>query len=315
MIAKWSEARLQSLIDDKVEEGPELEFKGGRAIGRSPDQKFKITRTISALANASGGTVIYGLSEGEGAQKHLAIERTPVERTEFSKEWLAQIVKQIRPRIEGVDIIAVDSDKEPGKVYYVVVVPQSTTAHQALDHRYYKRFNFEAQSMEDYEIRDVMNRQKVPSVKVEIRIEATEGGSGRLRCRVINLSPVFAQHCAVRLRVPTRLPQLLPRFPSLEPERGEDGFAAWELRSDTGVFLGPSALFPHGDRLFDFDFSFDRESESDAPAKEEVSSLPHVWYQAFADGMPPLQRQVELSEVCQYDLPPPATSEWHTIHA
>jgi hypothetical protein len=31
-------------------------------------------------------------------------------------------------------------------------------AHQARDYRYYKRHNFNALPMEDYEVRDVMNR-------------------------------------------------------------------------------------------------------------------------------------------------------------
>jgi len=52
-------------------------------------------------------------------------------------------------------------------VAYVVEIPKGTTAHQATDWRYYKRFNFISVPMEDYEIRDVMNRAVVPDARIE----------------------------------------------------------------------------------------------------------------------------------------------------
>lgn len=38
-------------------------------------------------------------------------------------------------------------------------IPKSNTAHQAFDKKYYKRYNFESVAMEDYEIKDIINRQ------------------------------------------------------------------------------------------------------------------------------------------------------------
>jgi len=58
----------------------------------------------------------------------------------------------------------------------VIDVPQSSTAHQASDKRYYKRFNFESVPMEDYEIRDVMQRTEAPSLGLETTINGKADG-------------------------------------------------------------------------------------------------------------------------------------------
>jgi hypothetical protein len=50
--------------------------------------------------------------------------------------------------------------KGPNAVAYVLEIGQATSRapHQAFDHKYYKRFNFESTPMEDYEVRDLMRR-------------------------------------------------------------------------------------------------------------------------------------------------------------
>jgi hypothetical protein len=52
------------------------------------------------------------------------------------------------------------SSKNENAVAYVLEISQATSRapHQAFDHRYYKRFNFESTPMEDYEVRDLMRR-------------------------------------------------------------------------------------------------------------------------------------------------------------
>jgi len=298
MNTEWSEARLRSLIEDKAEENLIREYKAADALARSDHHTKEIRKDVSSFANSAGGVLIYGLKE-DPQPPHPAIALDAVDFRQISKDWLNDIITSIRPRIEGLDIVAVPASGKPGWGYYVVDVPQSNTAHQGSNYRYYKRFNFKAEPMEDHEIRDVMNRRKVPLVKVEIRIEVREGYSGQIRCRLINLSSVFAERCAIRIRVPTQLGQIVPRFSSLEPERGDDGFAAWELRSDRDANHGSSTLFPHGDQLFDFDFSF----EFKPSPTEEGPSLPFVWYEAFADAMTPVRNPLELSEICPYLLP------------
>jgi len=62
-------------------------------------------------------------------------------------------------------------DTDTNHVAYMIEIPQSTTAHQATDFRYYKRFNFLAIPMEDYEVRDTMGRQQFPKIELSFEIE------------------------------------------------------------------------------------------------------------------------------------------------
>jgi hypothetical protein len=50
--------------------------------------------------------------------------------------------------------------KGTGNVAYVLDVPQAKSRgpHQGPEHKYYKRHNFKAEPMEDYEVRDLMRR-------------------------------------------------------------------------------------------------------------------------------------------------------------
>ncbi len=58
----WDETRLNKLIRDKIEENDTLEYKGAGALTREDKAKFEITKDISAMANAAGGTLIYGFA-------------------------------------------------------------------------------------------------------------------------------------------------------------------------------------------------------------------------------------------------------------
>jgi hypothetical protein len=98
----------------------------------------------------------------------------PDPRKGISKEWLESVINgNIKPRLSGVVINQVELTTErPGRVLYVVDIPQSIAGgpHQAKDHRYHKRFNFESVPMEDYEIRDVMRRALGPDLYCTIQI-------------------------------------------------------------------------------------------------------------------------------------------------
>jgi hypothetical protein len=95
----------------------------------------------------------------------------PINRAQFSREWLEQIINTIQPRIDGVRIHTIEDKTRKGYGFYVIEIPQSTTAHQARDFRYYKRFNFSVLPMEDYEIRDIMNRRKNPRIILMFELE------------------------------------------------------------------------------------------------------------------------------------------------
>ena len=168
-------ADLQRYIDDGDQESSNLEYKAADSLKKANKERSEITKDVSAMANAAGGIIIYGIAEYQDkAREHLPEKLDPVDRTVISREWLEQVINNIRPRIDGIQIHSVQLGSGSNHVAYVVEVPQATTAHQAKDHRYYRRYNFQVLAMEDHEIRDVMGRNRHPEMELSFWIEITE---------------------------------------------------------------------------------------------------------------------------------------------
>ena len=175
----WTEERLQSLIDDQVEESSGLDYKAAASLDRKDGKKREIAKDVSAFANSAGGRIIYGIAEyNERDKSHLPSHLDPVNRRDFSKEWLEQIINSnIQPRIDGIKIHPVSLSSGIDDVVYVVDIPQGSTAHQARDCIYYRRFNFQSVPMENHEVRDVMGRMQHPlvSIEFEVNVEKVAG--------------------------------------------------------------------------------------------------------------------------------------------
>jgi len=124
----------------------------------------------------------------------------------INKEWLENVIySRISPKIDDIFIKLIEVN--PDKVIYIVVVPQSTTAHMAGNYRYYKRRNFKSEPMEDYEVRDVMNRQKRPNLQIRLTAprEISVNSSFSLRILVRNLGEIMVKYFAVRISIPEEL--------------------------------------------------------------------------------------------------------------
>jgi hypothetical protein len=207
MARNWTESRLQNFITSEIEESLTLEYKSAEALDRNETKKKEITKDVSAMANSAGGILIYGIREFEQEnRRHLPEKITPVDRRSFPREWVEQIIQAIRPRIDGIVIHSVSLSSGDTDVAFVIEIPQSNTAHQASDHRYYKRFNFQAVPMEDYEIRDVMFREQTPNIALNFLIEITPQAQS-LVVQATNNGSAFAQYVAVFLDVPVPILQ------------------------------------------------------------------------------------------------------------
>ena len=158
---------IQLLIDNAVEESTEIEYKRGFAEDKGI-LRGDLAKDISAMANANGGVIIYGLSEKEITKGHSVPDKImPIPSSKMSKDRLSQIISAvISPRIKDVEITYIPYDGENG--LFAVHIPQSCTAHQnRTNHLYHIRRNATIEEMEDYEIRDVMNRQINPKLSIE----------------------------------------------------------------------------------------------------------------------------------------------------
>lgn len=164
---------IQKLIDNEVEESTVLEYKASFAT-QSPKWKEELAKDVSAMANSNGGIIIYGLKQKDlGNGNAVAGKLTPIPFGEMTKDRLSQLLSSnIQPKIDDLEIAYLPDGEDGG--FFIVEIPQSNTAHQnRLDHIYYKRRNATIEAMEDYEVRDVMNRNKTPIIDIEMQLIKT----------------------------------------------------------------------------------------------------------------------------------------------
>lgn len=167
----WTLDKLEQHITEEIEESLYLDYKAADSLVKSDSKKNEIAKDVSAFANSDGGIIIYGVKEFQSGSTFLPEKIDPVDRGKFSKETLEQIINtRISPRIHGVVITPITiGEAKNNQVVYVVEIPKSDTAHQSSDKRYYRRFNFQSISMDDWEIKDIINRQNKSVINISFR--------------------------------------------------------------------------------------------------------------------------------------------------
>lgn len=106
MSRNWDQARLQSYIDNQLEESLTLDYKAAGSLAKQEEKRKEITKDVSAFANSAGGTIIYGIREYSAEdKKHLPERIDPIVRTQYSKEWLEQI-KKVNKHLDTISEIA-----------------------------------------------------------------------------------------------------------------------------------------------------------------------------------------------------------------
>jgi hypothetical protein len=101
----WSKQQIVDLMQSGVGENQTLEFKRAASLARDARDISEITKDVSAMANAGGGVLIYGVAEDRSSNTFTL---DPVNRALWPREWLEQIVSQIRPRIPGLILHTVE---------------------------------------------------------------------------------------------------------------------------------------------------------------------------------------------------------------
>ena len=88
----------------------------------------------------------------------------------------------------------------------MVEIPQSDTAHQSKDKKYYKRLNTTIEAMLDYEIRDVMGRNKNPKLELSFLLKSVaRSGINEyyvLVAKVTNIGSVYAKYVNLIIEIP-----------------------------------------------------------------------------------------------------------------
>ncbi|HZR19944.1 MAG TPA: ATP-binding protein [Verrucomicrobiae bacterium] len=281
--SEWTKERVEKLITDKIEENNHLDYKGAGALNRAePKKLLDVTKDISAFANSDGGTVIYGVEEfREEGKKHLPEKIGAIDGKEYSREWLDQIIDQISPKIEGVQIFPVRVGPEDWHVVYVVEIPKSLTAHQARDFRYYKRYNFQSEPMQDYEVRDVMNRRRHPKLKFSMQLDRTGNSSVRVIARIRNIGSVVPKQYGLLVFLPTIVSGIKLKHHEEKIVQEVDGFKFWRF-----YMIGKEPLFPGADVFCEDEFAQSLFGYIPTPAGTLLICT------LYADEMPPIERRI-----------------------
>lgn len=164
---------IESLKTTATPESPHLEYKSIRSLENNDNHKKEISKDVSAIANSAGGVIVYGIEEDRSTHAPKEIQGLP--SSENKTEWLENIISStITPLIDGIAINAIEVGAD--EFVIVVAIPQSFRApHQASDKKYYKRYNFKACAMEDYEISDVRARSQYIDPLLQIFLEPDQG--------------------------------------------------------------------------------------------------------------------------------------------
>lgn len=305
MSEQWTQSKLQQLIDEEIEENLALDYKGADALQKTDGKKNEITKDVSAMANADGGILIYGISEyDEIDTRHLPEKLDAIDRTQYSKEWLEHVISNIRPRIGGIIIHPVDLNTGTNDVAYVVEIPKSTTAHQAKDRRYYLRYNFESVAMEDYQVRDVMHRRTRPDVSVRFKFRLLKGMSDAqkhkyfLRIFIENHGDRVVNHYQIVFSIPHEIPVRfdevtvrISEHATITPRQAKGGYMI--------IYRSTSVLFP--EEVLEVGQEMELQYTVDREVREKImrQNLTLNWI-LYADDMPPKTGQIPFVELQDY---------------
>ena len=124
---QWNADRIAAIVDAHASEGQTLEFKA--ELPASSDRgRAEFLKDVSALANAAGGAMLYGVSEAGGVAEAVTGLRFPDADAEIRR--LSQILESgVEPRVSGVRFATIST--ADGDVL-AIDVPQSFDA----PHRY-----------------------------------------------------------------------------------------------------------------------------------------------------------------------------------
>lgn len=295
----WNLDRVNRFIENKVEESTALEYKRAASLVKDSDRKKEdLVKQVTAMANAAGGMIIYGIAEyDDKSKKHVPEKLDPIDRSEISKEWLDSIIHSIQPCIDGVSIHPVADVDDTNKVYYVIEVPQSHTAHQARDFRYYRRRNFQIQPMEDYEVREVMSRKSHPLIKASIWINKRpleRGKKGKVLLKLKNVGTTICQQYMAALEVPVSVQGNIWFGENVQIRTADDQKNYWSF--SLGQNMRKDPLFPGSCLILSEEFSdgSGMRASDDSP----IVSTNQLKISIYADEMPAIRASIDPAVLC-----------------
>ena len=148
----WTEATFQQVVADATQESLTIEFKAALSLLK-PAEKREAAKDISAMANAAGGWILYGIAEGPGpGGVKVATAVAPIVAP--SGAIAQQLEDVVHGQVVPPPSIRVREIPATGGVLVIVRVEASTTTLHMLSQeaRYYRRTDKAARRMEEPEL-------------------------------------------------------------------------------------------------------------------------------------------------------------------
>ena len=160
---QWDEDDIIRLVKDRISENINLEFKSCDAL-TDKGWRGELAKDVSAFANSAGATIIYGIIEDRATHEAKSID-LGYDPREINIESLEKIINsRIQRKIDGIHYKVIALNKTcPGRVIFLLSIPESSRAPHMADHHFYKRYNYESVYMDEYEVRERYRRETYPS--------------------------------------------------------------------------------------------------------------------------------------------------------
>jgi hypothetical protein len=193
---------IEELVKEKVPEDTYLDYKGKDSLNNTSTNKKELVKDVSSFANAGGGKIIYGVKQ----KGKMPDSYEEIENIQSIKEWIYQILNNIKPRIEDVEVIPVKTGENPNCGLIMVIIPKSYTVHQAQDNVYHKRSGDQSLPMEDYEVREGMFRGSAPLLKIHTyHVNEFHSQGDALYLEIVNEGRFTAKKWAVSIIIDKKL--------------------------------------------------------------------------------------------------------------
>lgn len=172
---KIEAADVDALLARGAREDRTIDFKLVLKLD-SRDDYGEFLKDVTAFANAAGGTLLYGVREGEDQQEGVIVELPGLAlRPDDVQRQIDMILRDgTDQRLVGVMHGAVPRDD--GRFYYVVRVPPSSLAphkvlHGRQTHRFFIRANTTTVEMDAQQIKSVALRASTADERARLTIE------------------------------------------------------------------------------------------------------------------------------------------------
>lgn len=253
--ANWTEANLRQLIADRIAESSELEFKRSDALPSDPAQRQgaakEISKDVSAIANTNGGVLIYGIKANAKTNEAEELD-AGVDLKVVQPDWLQQIISshispQVNVQIRSIPLVSAGA----GRHALLLEIQRSLRGAQASDKRYYRRRNCLNDMLDDWEVRELLNRSSHPLVSARVGFKRWQKDQAEhryyLTFEVVNDGFKAAQHVMVQLEMPVDI-HLSDNITSINRPPQPNGFLVenatdpktnfrrWQFRAQHPVF-------------------------------------------------------------------------------